>query len=161
MFKWLRDIREKRLEELNKRIMKRVILASGYFDPFHIGHLEYLEKAKQLGDQLVVIINNDHQARQKKGYNFMPAEERRRIIQGLKCVDHTFISVDQDPSVRLSIVKAYHDYSKITTFAKGGDRTIYNIPERSICDQYGIQIIDGLGNKIRSSSDLVRRVSGD
>ena len=73
---------------------RTLVIASGYFDPQHIGHLEYLEKAKELGDRLVVIVNNDLQARQKKGYSFMPQKERMRMVKALKPVDEVFLSID-------------------------------------------------------------------
>ena len=60
-----------------------VVVASGYFDPIHAGHIEYLEKAKALGDRLIVIINNTKQAILKKGYEFMPLDERVKILKQL------------------------------------------------------------------------------
>ena len=76
-----------------------IVAVSGYFDPFHVGHLEYLERSKKLGDYLFVIINNDHQAKLKKGKSFMSAIERLKLIRGLKCVDAAIISVDKDRTV--------------------------------------------------------------
>ncbi|MBI5803438.1 adenylyltransferase/cytidyltransferase family protein [Candidatus Pacearchaeota archaeon] len=127
-----------------------VVAASGYFDPLHIGHLEYLNLAKKLGDKLVVIINNDNQTKLKKGYVFMPQEERARIIKELVHVDEVVISVDDDLTVCKSL-----EFVKPVIFAKGGERYSYEIPEKKICDSLGIKIIDGLGEKIQSSSNLV------
>ena len=61
------------------------VCVSGYFDPFHVGHLEYLEKSRTLGDKLVVIVNSDLQATLKKGKPFMPEQERCKIIGALRC----------------------------------------------------------------------------
>ena len=81
----------------------KIVAASGYFDPIHVGHLEYLEMSKGLGHTLVVIVNNDKQTCLKKGKPFMPAEDRLRIVRALKCVDVAFLSIDYDASVCKSL----------------------------------------------------------
>ena len=128
--------------------MKKVCI-SGYFDPLHIGHLEYINKAKELGDYLVVIVNNNSQCILKKGKFFMDEKDRVEIIKNLKSVDEVFLSIDKDKTVSKSLEKL-----KPSVFANGGDRKNYEIPESKICKEHGIEIIDGLGDKIRSSSDL-------
>ncbi len=135
------------MEEKNKKI----VVASGYFDPLHIGHIEYLKLSKNLGDKLVVIVNNDEQAKLKKGYVFMKQEERAKIVKALKYVDEVFISIDKDRSVCKSLEKI-----KPHIFTNGGDRHTGNIPESEICEKHGIERIDRLGEKIQSSSELVR-----
>lgn len=130
-----------------------IVAASGYFDPIHIGHIEYLEKAKKLGTKLIVILNTDEQAILKKGYVFMPLEERKKIVESLRFVDEIFISIDTDKSVCKSL-----EAIKPNIFAKGGDRTISNIPEADICNKHNIKIIDGLGEKLQSSSELVKKI---
>lgn len=117
-----------------------------------MGHIEYLIKAKELGDRLVVIVNNDKQAHLKKGFEFMPFKERIEIVKALKCVDEVFPSIDEDKTVCKSL-----EAVKPNIFAKGGDRFSHEIPEKVICDKLGIEIIHRLGDKIQSSSDLVRR----
>ena len=129
----------------------KVICASGYFDPLHVGHLEYLEMARQLGDQLVVIVNNDSQAKLKKGKPFMGHDDRLKIIRALKCVDEAFISVDNDLSVSKSLRMCVPH-----VFANGGDRKEDEIPESKICRELGIEMVDGLGQKIRASSDFLK-----
>ena len=123
------------------------VVASGYFDPLHVGHIEYLEKAKQLGDELVVIVNSDVQAKIKKGRAFMREEDRLKIVKSLKCVDKALISIDNNNSVceSLRLVKPH-------IFANGGDRKEEEIPEAEVCQELGIEMVDGLGEKIRSSS---------
>jgi rfaE bifunctional protein nucleotidyltransferase chain/domain len=128
-----------------------IVVTSGYFDPLHVGHIECMELAKKLGDKLIVIVNNDRQAVLKKGYEFMPLKERAKIVSSLKCVDEVFISIDEDRSVCKSI-----EAIKPDIFAKGGDRNSGNIPEKAICDKIGCKIVDGLGEKIQSSSDLIK-----
>ncbi len=126
-----------------------VVAVSGYFDPIHVGHIEYLKLAKQLGDKLVVIVNNDFQARIKKGKSFMNENDRVEIVASLKCVDEVFLSIDRDSSVCKSL-----EFIQPNIFANGGDRKLEEIPETKIMKKYGIKMVDGLGGKIRSSSDL-------
>lgn len=126
------------------------IVASGYFDPIHIGHIEYLKLAKQLGGELIVIVNNDRQAKIKKGFSFMNENERMEIVKSIKYVDDVFLSIDEDSTVCKSLEKL-----KPNIFAKGGDRNSSNIPELEICNKHDIKIVDGLGNKIQSSSNLI------
>ena len=127
----------------------KVVAISGYFDPIHVGHLEYINMAKKLGDKLVVIVNNNYQCELKKGKPFMDEKDRLNIVSNLKNVDEVFLSIDKDKTVCKSLEKI-----KPTIFANGGDRKNYEIPESVICNKYNIEIIDGLGEKIRSSSDL-------
>ena len=127
----------------------KVVAISGYFDPIHIGHLEYINMAKKLGDKLVVIVNNNYQCELKKGKPFMDEKDRVTIVSNLKNVDEVFLSIDKDKTVCASLEKIKPDI-----FANGGDRKNYEIPESVICKKYDIKIIDGLGEKIRSSSDL-------
>ena len=127
----------------------KTVAISGYFDPLHVGHLEYIELASKLGDHLTVIVNSDYQCKLKKGKSFMPEDDRVRIIRALKPVDSAFLSVDLDSSVceSLSIIKP-------NIFANGGDRKLGEIPETRVMEKYNIMMVDGLGSKIRSSSEL-------
>ena len=127
---------------------KKTIAISGYFDPLHVGHIEYIEMAAQLGDELVVIVNNDYQAELKKGKSFMQEDDRLRIVAALKHVDSAFLSIDADRSVCESLRAVSPDI-----FANGGDRANDEIPEAKVCRELGINIVDGLGDKIRSSSE--------
>ena len=128
--------------------MKKIAI-SGYFDPIHLGHIEYINNAKKLGVWLVVIVNNNNQCALKKGKYFMDERDRVLIVKNLKAVDEVFLSIDKDKTVSKSLEKL-----KPSVFANGGDRKNYEIPESKICNLHGIKIIDGLGDKIRSSSDL-------
>ena len=128
---------------------KKTVAVSGYFDPIHVGHIEYLELAKKIGDYLIVIVNNDFQASLKKGKSFMNENDRVEIVSALKCVDEVFLSIDKDSSVCKSL-----EHLKPDIFANGGDRKLDEIPETSVTKKYNIKMVDGLGKKIRSSSDL-------
>ena len=133
--------------------MVKIVAVSGYFDPIHIGHIEYFKLAKQLGDRLIVILNNDKQAILKKSKSFMPLEERKKILEALKDVDEVFVSIDEDETVCKSLEAVMPDI-----FAKGGDRFAYEIPEAAICKKLGIKIIDGVGKKIQSSKNFYEKV---
>jgi len=130
-----------------------IACVSGYFDPIHIGHIEYFKKSKLVADKLMVIVNNDDQAILKKGRAFMPVEERIKIIQELKCVDYVVLSLDTDRTVckTLAMVEPRPTY-----FCNGGDQNNNSIPESEICNELGIKLLDGLGEKIQSSSWLIK-----
>jgi len=128
----------------------KIVACSGYFNPLHKGHVEYLEKAKSLGDKLVVIVNSDHQRALKGSKEFMSQEERMIIVKALRCVDEVILSVDKDGTVCESLKLVRPDI-----FAKGGDRFANEIPEAKVCDELKITMVDGLGNKIQSSSWLL------
>ena len=139
-----------RLKEAYETIASKVVVAvSGYFDPLHTGHIEYLELAKDLGDKLIVIVNSDLQAKLKKGKSFMPEDDRMKIVSALRCVDEVFLSIDKDKSQCASLAAIQPDI-----FANGGDRNVGEIPESPICKKYNIKMVDGLGEKTRSSSEL-------
>ena len=125
------------------------VAVSGYFDPIHIGHLEYLRMAKELGDSLVVIVNNNYQCKLKKGKHFMDENDRVEIVKALRFVDEVFLSVDKDRTVCKSLEEIKPDI-----FANGGDRATSEVPETSVCKKFNIKMVDGLGDKIRSSSSL-------
>ena len=125
------------------------VAVSGYFDPIHIGHLEYLKMAKELGDSLVVIVNNNYQCKLKKGKPFMDQNDRLEIVKALRFVDEVFLSIDKDRTVCKSL-----EAVRPNIFANGGDRATSEVPEIPICKKYNIKMVDGLGDKIRSSSNL-------
>ena len=133
--------------------MSKIVCVSGYFDPIHVGHLEYFKKSKQIGDKLMVIVNNDEQATLKKGKPFMPVDERIELIKEFKCVDYVVKSVDTDRTVckTLEIVEP-----KPTYFCNGGDQNNNTIPETDVCEKRGIELRDGFGDKIQSSSWLIK-----
>ena len=135
--------------ERNKKEI--LVVTSGYFDPLHRGHLELFCRAKKLGTKLIVIVNNDGQTKLKKGFPFMSEKERLAIINSLKMVDRAVLSIDQDKTVRktLGLLRPH-------IFAKGGDSTLNNVPEREICEKLGIRLVLGLGDKIQSSSWLLK-----
>ena len=139
--------------------MKKAIIVSGYFNPLHKGHLELFDKAKEAGDALIVIVNNDKQREIKGSSFFMDEAERVQIIRALTVVDMAWVSIDEDSTqnetLKLMFRKFYETYK--LAFANGGDQNNETIPERKVCEQYGIELIDGLGDKIQSSSWLLEK----
>ena len=113
-------------------MVNRVVLCTGGFDPLHSGHIEYFREAKRLGDILVVGVNSDSWLRRKKGREFMPSDERIKIIENLRMVDHCILFNDTDDHAIEAIrnVKMLYPNSQII-FANGGDRTEKNIQEMS------------------------------
>ncbi|MDA9351592.1 adenylyltransferase/cytidyltransferase family protein [Flavobacteriaceae bacterium] len=138
---------------------KKGMIVSGYFNPIHKGHIEYLNKTKALSDELFVIVNNDHQRALKGSAEFQEEQERVCIVSNIKSVDHCILSVDQDRTVCKTIEKIALDFGNEfdLSFANGGDQTNSSIPEKPICDQLGISLVDGLGDKIQSSSWLLKK----
>jgi cytidyltransferase-like protein len=139
--------------------MKRLIIVSGYFNPIHKGHLEYFNNAKELGDALLVIVNSDYQRALKGSKEFQDENERVFIVSNIKSVDFVQLSLDQDRTVcaTLEHVAKTFGASYQLAFANGGDQNNETIPERPVCERLGIELLDGVGNKIQSSSWLLAK----
>ena len=138
---------------------KTAIIVSGYFNPIHKGHLEYFQNAKKLADFLFVIVNSDHQRALKQSKEFQLEQERLLIVSSLKPVDKAVLSIDKDRTVCETIASIANDYGQEydLAFANGGDQNNNTIPERPICEKMGITLLDGLGDKIQSSSWLLKK----
>ena len=136
---------------------KKAIIVSGYFNPIHKGHLEYFNNAKALADELFVIVNNDHQRELKGSKEFQKEDERMIIVSNIKAVDKAILSIDKDRTVCETIRMIASEYGAIyeLAFANGGDQNNDTIPERPICEEMNVALIDGLGDKIQSSSWLL------
>ncbi len=138
-----------------------VVAVSGFFNPLHVGHIDMIRRAKKLGDKLVVIVNNDKQVKLKNRVPFMSEKDRVKIIGALRDVDQVFLAVDDyklangEIPVIKSLARVHPDI-----FANGGDRhNIVNVPEYPICQKLGIKMVDGLGRKIRASSEIIARAA--
>ena len=136
----------------------KVIIVSGYFNPIHKGHLELFTKSKELGDYLLVVVNSDLQRELKGSKEFMDEYERLLIVSNLKQVDKAYISIDNDRTQCETLRYLHSKYSDTyhLAFANGGDQNNDTIPERDVCTKLGIELIDGLGGKIQSSSWLLK-----
>lgn len=134
---------------------RRVVCASGYFNPLHVGHVRYLEAARSLGLMLVVIVNTDYQVGLKGSVPFMREYDRLEIVSSLRCVDAAVLAADHDRSVSRTLERLRPD-----VFANGGDvRTEQDCRELEVCRKLNIHIALGVGghHKMRSSSELIRR----
>ena len=138
---------------------QKAIIVSGYFNPLHKGHIEYFQNAKANGDKLFVIVNSDFQRALKGTREFQDEKERVFIVENLRVVDSCFLSIDRDRTVVETITMIYSQYGDQyqLAFANGGDQNNNTIPERPICEELGIDLIDGLGGKIQSSSWLLNK----
>lgn len=139
--------------------IKTLVIVSGYFNPLHKGHIEYLNRSKALGDFLFVIVNNDQQRKMKGSKEFMNEDERLLVISNIKSVDEAIISIDENSRlVEKSIEFIYNQigskFNKII-FTNGGDQTVNTIGEKEVCERLGIEMVFGLGDKIQSSSWLI------
>ena len=141
--------------------IKTLVIASGYFNPVHKGHIEYLTRSKELGDRLFVIVNNDIQREMKGSKEFMNEDERKLVIETLKPVDWAVVSIDKnnrqvDKSIEM-IHMLYKDEFQNFIFTNGGDQTEQTIAEDAICKKLDIKMVFGLGDKIQSSSWLLKK----
>ena len=138
---------------------KKAVIVSGYFNPIHKGHIEHFHNAKSNREQLFVIVNNDFQRSLKGSKEFQDENERLFIVENLRLVDKCFLSIDKDrtviESIKMILNKFGNEYQ--FAFANGGDQNNKTIPERQICEEIGIELIDGLGGKIQSSSWLLKK----
>ena len=136
----------------------KAIIVSGYFNPLHKGHLELFEKAKGAGEELWVIVNNDLQRALKESKEFMDENERLIIVNAIKFVDKALISIDKDKTQRETLAHLADKFSENFQlfFANGGDQNNESIPEVPICMEKGIGLLEGLGDKIQSSSWLLK-----
>ena len=133
---------------------EKIVVVSGGFDPIHIGHLRMMQEAAEHG-KLTVVINSDAWLKRKKGYVFMPWEERAELISALSCVDKVIEAKDDDRTVCETLKELRPDI-----FANGGDRGVNTTPEAKLCEELGIELMWNIGGgKVRSSSKLVREIS--
>lgn len=137
-----------------------VVVVSGYFNPFHVGHLRLIKGARALADRLLVIVNNDAQQLAKSGKIISPLSDRVEIVQALALVDEVVPSVDTDSSVNDTLARIREAYPTARlVFANGGDRSDpESVAEVATCRRLGIEVVLGVGGrqKIEASSRINR-----
>lgn len=137
----------------------RVGIVSGYFNPLHYGHIEYINAAKDESDHLIVIINNDHQIELKGSRKFMDEVHRSKIVENLKAVDEIVISVDQTKFQCETLKIIRFKYPEVSmSFFNSGDRIGKDFPieEIDVCLDVGITPRTLYLPKLYSSSDLLK-----
>ena len=139
--------------------MKKLVIVSGYFNPLHKGHLELFHRAKGYRHKLFVIVNSDHQRSLKGSKEFQSETERLIIIRNLRIVDFSMVSIDKDKTqcATLKYLSDIYSGEYKLAFANGGDQNNDTIPESQVCIDNEIELIDGLGSKIQSSSWLLNK----
>ncbi|MDO5503454.1 MAG: adenylyltransferase/cytidyltransferase family protein [Actinomycetia bacterium] len=135
----------------------RAAIVSGYFNPLHIGHLQMMEAAHELGDgYLIVIVNNDAQQEMKKGKVIFDEATRLRLVAALRVVGDAFVAVDEDGSVTASLRKVRADYPDTAlVFCNGGDRRdpdAMPTNESAVCAELGIEMAFGVGGEDKADS---------
>jgi cytidyltransferase-like protein len=160
-----RNKKQKSKKSKNKHAAKkRIVAVSGGFDPVHIGHVRMFKEAKKLAGangEVIVILNNDNWLKAKKGYAFMPQQERKEIIEAFDCVDKVILTAHPEDPADMSVCEELI-LVRPDIFANGGDRTNKNVPEIPVCEEIGCSMIFniGEGGKVQSSSWLVGKVKG-
>jgi len=139
---------------IDRKNKKRIVLANGCFDFFHVGHIRYLSGAKALGDYLIVALNSDEQVRRLKGANrpLIPERERAEIVSAIRCVD--YVTIFSEPTVEELIRAVRPDFH-----AKGTDYTVDSVPERDIVREYGGRVAIVGDPKNHSSTNLIQKIS--
>lgn len=139
---------------------KKAVIVSGYFNPIHKGHLELLRKANEFSDDYVIaIVNSDLQRELKGSKEFQDENERLEIVSSIRYVGVAMISKDLDRTQIETIKHVHNEYGQDWElyFANGGDQNNDSIPESEVCNKLGIKLLDGLGDKIQSSSWLLKK----
>ncbi len=152
-----------RIMNRDKKAARPVVVAvSGGFDPLHIGHVRMFQEAKKLGDELVVIMNNDNWLMLKKGFVFMPEAERKEIIEAIGCVDRVMLTEHAEGTRDMSVCNELEKL-RPDIFANGGDRKHDNIPEVAVCDAVGCKMVFNIGHggKVQSSSWLTDKAAAN
>jgi cytidyltransferase-like protein len=145
----------------------KIVILSGFFNPLHGGHLDMIEAGAAMGDKLVVIVNNDAQQMIKKGKIILDERNRLRLISALKHVDDAVLAIDQAPPVSetIRIIAREHPNDELV-FANGGDRDSAKVvPEAGVCEEFGIEMVYGVGTDIRGlvkpdSSTRINQATG-
>lgn len=136
------------------------VFTSGFFDPIHRGHITLFGEAKKLGDKLIVHTHRDECCIRKKGFVFMSLDDRLEILRSIKYIDEVIVC---EPNCDLTVASVL-EAVKPNIFAKGGDRTLENLPKSKVetCKRLGIKIVFNVGGgKAQSSSWIIQNFLKD
>jgi len=150
----VRDLDElKGIVEKEKKAGKKVVFGNGCFDIVHVGHVRYLKGAKDLGDILIVAVNDDSSVTGlgKRKEVVTPAAERAEIISAIDCVDYVVLFGESTVENLLSTLKPH-------IHAKGTDYTEGSVPERDIVLSYGGKVAIVGDPKDHSTRDIIRTI---
>lgn len=151
-------MRYNKMDCLMWRSRMKTVIVSGFFNPLHGGHLDLIEAGAELGDRLIVVVNNDKQQIIKKDKIILNQDNRMRLMKALRVVDEVVLSIDQDPTQIKTLEMLAERYKgDELVFANGGDRDSEKaIPETDICRANNIQMVFGVGgtNKADSSTRI-------
>ena len=141
----------------------KIVILSGFFNPLHGGHLDMIEEAAELGEKLIVIVNNDVQQQLKKGKIILDERNRLRLISALKHVDDALLAIDKEPPViaTLRVIAQEHPNDELI-FANGGDRSSPKVvPETEVCQEFDIKMLYGVGGDHKAdSSTRINQATG-
>jgi rfaE bifunctional protein nucleotidyltransferase chain/domain len=132
---------------------KTVVLTNGHFDILHVGHVDCLQRAKALGDVLMVGLNSDASTRLLKGEKrpIVPQEERAQLLAALQCVDYVIIFEERTAERLLAALKP-------EVYVKGGDWAIEDLPEAKVIAEYGIRAELLPQVPSRSTTDIIETI---
>lgn len=133
---------------------RKVVFANGCFDLLHVGHVRYLEGARQQGDALVVGVNSDRSVQRLKGKGrpLLPQEARAELLAAMECVDYVVIFDDVTATDILRDLRP-------DVHCKGTDYTEATVPEREVVRSWGGRVVIVGDPKSHSTRDLLARIA--
>ena len=143
---------------MQSNFKRKIGIVSGYFNPLHRGHLEYINKARSEVDKLIAIVNNDLQVKLKQSKFFLDQDHRKLIIENLKAVNYALISIDIGPTVSRTIEYISKNIHGDLIYFNSGDSTTPNPEELHICKKYRINYKFIPLPKLTSSSKILKKL---
>ena len=132
---------------------KTIVLTNGHFDILHVGHVDCLQRAKALGDVLIVGLNSDASTRLLKGAKrpIVPQDERAQLLAALQCVDYVIIFEERTAERLLAALRP-------EVYVKGGDWAIEDLPEAKVIAECGIRVEILPQMPGRSTTDIIKTI---
>jgi rfaE bifunctional protein nucleotidyltransferase chain/domain len=132
---------------------KTVVLTNGHFDILHVGHVDCLQRAKALGDVLIVGLNSDASTRLLKGEKrpIVPQEERAQLLAALQCVDYVIIFEERTAEKLIAALRP-------EVYVKGGDWAIEDLPEAKVLAEHGVRVEILPQVPSRSTTDIIETI---